>query len=89
MCSQFYVYLKFKQIVRHNKVVLLMDKLYEVSIYFVGVLYLLMFFTDIIEILININEYYYNKPPFVVSAVPLMGVTFKILVKEGLYASTV
>ncbi|HHV09332.1 MAG TPA: hypothetical protein GXX75_03510 [Clostridiales bacterium] len=81
----FYSYLKFKLLLRRNSAVLLMDRIYEVAIWIVGILYLGIYVSDIVDTVV-LGQYGDWKFPFVVYAMPLMIITFNIMISEGSYA---
>ena len=105
MCFEIYSYMKFKTIVKENDAALLLDILYEISIYSVGFLYLAMYVSGLIDTFsslglknqssssnsmdsswINLKEITFlnrNSPD---KMIPIMVITFRILVNEGLYA---
>lgn len=86
MCLKFYSYLKFKLLVKKNNAVSLMDKLYEIAVCIVGFLYMALYISGFADVFLNINRYEYGNLPFIICAMPLMVITFNILVDEGLSA---
>lgn len=86
MCFEIYSYMKFKTIVKENDAALLLDILYEISIYSVGFLYLAMYVSGLIDTFSSLGQNSNLKLPYIVTSAPIMVITFRILVNEGLYA---
>jgi hypothetical protein len=86
MFFQIYSYFKFKIFLKKKELISLLDNLYELAIYIVGFLYLALYISGIADVFLNIKKYTDWKLPFVIYAMPLMVITFRILVNQGLYA---
>lgn len=86
MSFQLFSFFRFKLLLKKNELVSLMDTLYEISIYIVGFLYLALYISSILDVIFNIEQYVNWELPFVIYAVPLMVITFSMLINQGLYA---
>lgn len=86
MSYYLYSYLSFKKIIKKYKATSMMDNLYAIAIYMVGFLYTGMYTSSAVEIFQNIGKYENDDLPFIIYAMPIMIITFNILVNEGIYA---
>ena len=83
---QFYNHLRFKRLITTNNVISFLDSFYEIAIYIVGFLFMTLYISSIIDFFLYAYGDENLKFPFIVYAVPLMVASFRILVKDGLYA---
>ena len=86
MSFQLNAYYKFKILVKKFDMVSLLDSLYEITICIVGFLYLGIFISSIADVFLNMNQFANRNIPFIIYAMPLMGITFRTLVNQGLFA---
>lgn len=86
MSFQLIAYYKFKLLIKKFDMVSLLDSLYEITIFIVGFLYLGIFISSIADVFLNMNQFANRNIPFIIYAMPLMGITFRILVNQGLFA---
>lgn len=64
----------------------LLDGFYEISIYIVGGLYIAIYLSSIIDMFMLMESNVNWKAPFVVYMMPLMVITFRIMIDDGLFA---
>jgi hypothetical protein len=64
----------------------MLDRSYELAIYTVGFLYLAIYISSIVDVFLDSSRYENGKLPFIIGAMPLMAITFKMLVNQGLCA---
>lgn len=86
MGFQIFSYIKFRVSIRNNHLVSLLDHIYEAAICIVGFVYTGIYISGLADSLTSTRQYNEWKLPFVIYAMPLMVITFKILIMEGLYA---
>ncbi len=79
-------YIKFKIFIKRNDVISLLDGFYETSIYIVGSLYIALFLSSVIDMLMFLESYNNWKVSFVIYAMPLMVTTYRILISDALYS---
>ena len=83
---QSYRYLRFISFSKRNNLVLILDKPYKAAIFIVGFLYLSIYISSLVDVFMNIEKYYDWNLPFITYTVPLMIITFNVLINQGLFA---